>query len=59
VDELAASILRIVHEGTKARRTRRAIFREIWDRLHSRPLPDDFGLLPRTVVPYLEEPWFC
>jgi hypothetical protein len=59
VDELSASVLRSVHEGTKARRTRRAIFREIWDRVHSRPLPEDFSLLPRTVVPYMEEPWFC
>lgn len=55
VDELAASVLRAVTEGTKAGKSRREIFGDIWDR----PLPPDFSLLPRTVIPYMEEPWFC
>jgi hypothetical protein len=59
VDELAGSVLHLVHEGTKANKSRRAIFRDIWARVHDRPLPEDFGLMPRTVIPYMEEPWFC
>ena len=27
--------------------------------LRGQPLPDNFDLMPRTVIPYLEEPWFC
>ena len=53
MDELAASVLHQVHEGTKAGKSRREIFSALY------PLPVDFGLLPRTVIPYMEEPWFC
>ena len=23
------------------------------------PLPENFHLMPRAVVPYLDEPWYC
>jgi hypothetical protein len=59
IDELAASVLHIVHEGTKAGSGRGKVFRDIWDRVHSRPMPENPRLLPRTVIPYMEEPWFC
>jgi radical SAM superfamily enzyme YgiQ (UPF0313 family) len=59
VDELASTAMRIVNEGTKSRAPRSAIFAELWSHIHGRPLPQNFDLLPRTVIPYMEEPWFC
>jgi hypothetical protein len=59
VDELATDVLRIVHEGTRRNATRREIFFEIEHRVHGRRPVEDPDLLPRTVIPYMEEPWFC
>lgn len=59
VDELATAAMRIVNEGTKARAPRSTVFAELWSYVHGRPLPENFDLLPRTVIPYMEEPWFC
>jgi len=59
IDALASSVMNIVREDTRDRRTRRATFQRIWEHVHSRPLPEHDVLLPRTVIPYMEEPWFC
>jgi hypothetical protein len=59
VDELGEKIMRIVSEDAKARPDRRATFDRIWATAVSQPLPRNEPLLPRTVIPYLEEPWFC
>jgi hypothetical protein len=59
VDDLARDVLHIVHAGTKANASRRQVFREIESRVHGRRPVEDFGLMPRTVIPYMEEPWFC
>jgi radical SAM superfamily enzyme YgiQ (UPF0313 family) len=59
VDALAASVMNIVRKDTRDRRTRREIFERIWEHVHSRPLAEHEVLLPRTVIPYMEEPWFC
>jgi radical SAM superfamily enzyme YgiQ (UPF0313 family) len=55
VEELAAEALRIV----KQKATRRRHFAQLWDLVHSRPFVEDYDLLPRTVIPYMDEPWFC
>lgn len=59
VDELARGVLHIVHDGTKRDASRRAVFGEIEARVHGQRPPEDLRLLPRTVIPYMEEPWFC
>lgn len=59
VDALARDVLHLVHEGTRCGASRRETFAEIEARVHGRPPVDDFGILPRTVIPYMEEPWFC
>ena len=59
VDALAAEVSRIVRAGVTARRSRSEVFADIWETAHGRPAPDNFALMPRTVIPYMEEPWFC
>ncbi len=39
--------------------SRREIFRKMWDLAADRPLPEDFNLMPRATIPYLDEPWYC
>lgn len=59
MDELAAAALRLVSAGQKLRRTRREIFGGLWSLAVDAPLPENFELLPRAAVPYLDEPWYC
>jgi radical SAM superfamily enzyme YgiQ (UPF0313 family) len=59
IDALGDHVMRIVREDAVAHASRRATFRRLWEHVHSRPMPDREVLLPRTVIPYLEEPWFC
>jgi hypothetical protein len=56
VDALAIEALKLASlEGS-----RRAIFRKLWNLAASnRPLPDDFDLMPRATIPYMDEPWYC
>jgi radical SAM superfamily enzyme YgiQ (UPF0313 family) len=39
--------------------SRREVFRHLWSLASDRPLPEDFDLMPRATVPYLDEPWYC
>jgi hypothetical protein len=55
VDELAGEALKLA--GLKG--SRREIFRKLWDLVASRPLPEDFDLMPRATIPYMDEPWYC
>jgi radical SAM superfamily enzyme YgiQ (UPF0313 family) len=55
VDDLAGRALKLA--GQKG--SRREIFREFWDLVAERPLPEDFDLMPRATIPYLDEPWYC
>src|SRR5258708_2604131 len=55
VDELASKALKIA--GLKG--SRREIFRKLWDLVAERPLPEDFDLMPRVTIPYMDEPWYC
>jgi radical SAM superfamily enzyme YgiQ (UPF0313 family) len=59
IDRFAEQINAIVREGVTARRSRTEIFYEVWAAAHGRRAPENFRLLPRTVIPYMEEPWFC
>ena len=59
VDELAVSALKLVNEEQRRRTPRRDIFNKLWALAHGRPAPENFDLLPRAVIPYMDEPWFC
>jgi radical SAM superfamily enzyme YgiQ (UPF0313 family) len=59
VDELGARVFRLVHERQKQGLGRTAIFREICALAGCEPPHEDFGLMPRATVPYLNEPWYC
>jgi radical SAM superfamily enzyme YgiQ (UPF0313 family) len=59
VDALGARVFRLVDKLQKRGRNRAEIFTAIWQESGDEPLPENFHLLPRTVVPYLDEPWYC
>ena len=59
VDALSERVSAIVRAGVTARKTRSEIFYEVWEAAYDRSVPEDYRLLPRTVIPFLEEPWFC
>jgi len=54
VDALAEQALRIA----ASKGSRREIFGYLWNLVDERPF-ENLDLLPRTAVPYLDEPWFC
>ena len=54
VDALAEHALRIA----ASKGSRREIFGYLWNLVDDRPY-ENFDLLPRTAIPYLDEPWFC
>ncbi len=60
MDRLAGAALRLVSDLQKKHATRRQIFEALW-RLAAEdaPLPENFDLVPRAAVPYLDEPWYC
>jgi len=39
--------------------SRREIFRQFWNLVADRPLPETFDLMPRATIPYMDEPWYC
>ncbi len=59
VDRLAAELLSLINNEQKQRTPRSEIFRKIWAAVHEKPLPENYDLLPRVVIPYLDEPWYC
>lgn len=60
MDRLAAAALRLVAELQKKRCGRDEIFAELW-RLAAGDvaLPQNFDLVPRAAIPYMDEPWYC
>jgi radical SAM superfamily enzyme YgiQ (UPF0313 family) len=55
VDALASEAMKVAAlEGP-----RREIFRQLWNLAADRPLPEDFDLMPRATIPYMDEPWYC
>ncbi len=59
VDALGARIFRLVDKLQKQGLNRTEIFAAIWREAGDEPLPENFHLMPRAVVPYLDEPWYC
>jgi radical SAM superfamily enzyme YgiQ (UPF0313 family) len=59
VDTLSHRVFRRVAELQKQGHGRTAIFREIVALAGGQPLPDNFDLMPRATIPYLDEPWYC
>ncbi len=59
VDALGARVFRMVDQLQKQGKNRTEIFAAIWREAGDEPLPENFHLLPRAVVPYLDEPWYC
>jgi radical SAM superfamily enzyme YgiQ (UPF0313 family) len=59
VDALGARIFRLVDWLQKQGLNRTEIFAAIWCEAGDEPLPENFHLMPRAVVPYLDEPWYC
>lgn len=59
LDELSAEVLKLVSAEQKKQTPRRDIFAQIWRLSGSDRLPDNFDLMPRATVPYLNEPWYC
>jgi len=59
VDSLGARVFQLVHEEQRQGRSRAEIFRAIWRAAGEDGLPDNFRLLPRAAIPYLDEPWYC
>jgi radical SAM superfamily enzyme YgiQ (UPF0313 family) len=59
LDKLSAAVLKLATDGQKQRRSRREIFASVWKLAGDDPLPDNFDLMPRATVPWLDEPWYC
>lgn len=59
VDALGARIFRLVDQLQKQGLGRTEIFAAIWREAGDEPLPENFQLMPRAVIPYLDEPWYC
>lgn len=59
LDELSARILELAAAGQRAGASRREIFAEVWRLVSDERLPENFDLMPRVTVPYLDEPWYC
>jgi len=55
MDSLAEQALKLA----AAKGARREIFRRMWNLVADRPLPEDFELMPRATIPYMDEPWYC
>ena len=59
VDQLAAGVIALVAAEQKTDTPRRVIFSRIWQLAHDGAPMENFDLLPRAAVPYLDEPWYC
>lgn len=55
VDALSVEVMRLA----ASKGPRRATFRAIWELAHGAPPPENFDLMPRATIPWLDEPWFC
>ena len=54
-DALADQALKLA-----ARRgTRHEIFQNLWELATDDALPENFHLMPRATIPYMDEPWYC
>jgi radical SAM superfamily enzyme YgiQ (UPF0313 family) len=55
VDRMAEQALKIA--GRK--NSRPEIFSQMWELAADSPLPENFDLMPRATIPYMDEPWYC
>jgi hypothetical protein len=55
VDELATRVF----QAASRKAPRSELFRAIWEEAHGAPPLEDFGLIPRAAIPYMDEPWYC
>jgi radical SAM superfamily enzyme YgiQ (UPF0313 family) len=55
VDLLAGQALKLAGQPG----SRREVFEKMWHLANEQPLPDNFDLLPRAAIPYMDEPWYC
>jgi radical SAM superfamily enzyme YgiQ (UPF0313 family) len=37
----------------------REIFKKLWELASCDALPENFDLIPRATIPYMDEPWYC
>jgi radical SAM superfamily enzyme YgiQ (UPF0313 family) len=57
VDRLASRVFRVVADRQKQERSRSEIFQEVC-RIADAPV-ENYKLMPRAAIPYLDEPWYC
>jgi hypothetical protein len=57
VDRLSSRVFQLVAERQKQGRSRAEIFAEICE-IAGAPL-ENYDLMPRATIPYLDEPWYC
>jgi radical SAM superfamily enzyme YgiQ (UPF0313 family) len=55
VDALAEQALKLAAQKAP----RREIFRDMWELVTDWQLPENFDLMPRAAIPYMDEPWYC
>jgi radical SAM superfamily enzyme YgiQ (UPF0313 family) len=55
MDALAGHALKLAAQ----KGSRREIFRKMWDLVADQPLRENFDLMPRATIPYMDEPWYC
>jgi radical SAM superfamily enzyme YgiQ (UPF0313 family) len=55
MDALAEQALKLAAQKA----SRRKIFSKMWELVADHPLPDNFDLMPRATIPYMDEPWYC
>ena len=55
VDALASEAMRI---ASRSKGSRRQTFNCLWNLVGQRPL-ENYDLMPRATIPYMDEPWFC
>ncbi|MDX1983248.1 MAG: CUAEP/CCAEP-tail radical SAM protein [Bryobacteraceae bacterium] len=59
VDALAARVLGLVNSAQKKGWPREDIFAAVWEAASDQPPPENYRLLPRAAIPYMDEPWYC
>ena len=59
VDDVARRIFELVSREQRIGTPRRVVFSRIWAEAHNGKPPENFDLMPRATVPFLDEPWYC
>jgi hypothetical protein len=59
VDALSSRLLKLVDKQQKRNATRKEIFAAVWQEANGESPPENYTLMPRATVPYLDEPWYC